>query len=66
LKEATAVVAPLLGELYQYDSRPFWKTYWETSSTCHYGMETKNKGVHGYPKKVIKNGGVHGQPKIEE
>jgi omega-3 fatty acid desaturase (delta-15 desaturase) len=51
LKEATKVVAPLLGKHYHYDPNPFWKTYHETASTCPYGTETSTKGVHAYPKK---------------
>ncbi|XP_017233450.1 delta(12)-acyl-lipid-desaturase-like [Daucus carota subsp. sativus] len=47
--EATKAFRPVLGEYYQYDYTPFYKSLWNTVSDCVYVEEDEqNKGVYWY------------------
>ncbi|KAL1818921.1 hypothetical protein ACET3Z_013790 [Daucus carota] len=50
--EATKAFKPILGEYYQYDYTPFYKSLWSTLKDCVYVEEDEqNKGVYWYNNK---------------
>ncbi|XP_017251581.1 delta(12)-fatty-acid desaturase FAD2-like [Daucus carota subsp. sativus] len=50
--EATKAFKPVLGDYYQYDFTPFYKSLWTTLKDCVYVEEDeKNKGIYWYNNK---------------
>ncbi|KAK1356534.1 Omega-6 fatty acid desaturase, endoplasmic reticulum isozyme 2 [Heracleum sosnowskyi] len=53
-EEATRAIKPILGEYYQYDDSPFYKSLWSTVKECVYVEEDQgeqNKGLYWYSNK---------------